>query len=200
VSARRPLHAVVLAALLALPGTAIAEVTADALQPAEINARYVLTDSTGRMVDNEDFSGRYQLISFGYTACADVCPTTLATMVQIRRRLGDLGQRLQLIFITLDPERDTREVLARYTAYFDADIIGLTGSPEMIQAVAGHYKISFGKYLTPAAAPGLYSIDHTTGLFLLGPDGLFVARFAYDAGTDETAARIRKLMQPRAAP
>jgi protein SCO1/2 len=185
-----------LAALLpALPAAAAEGVAAD----EEINPRYLLIDAKGRTVTNEDFPGRFQLLSFGYTFCPDVCPTTLAAMTQIMKQLGPRAARLQPIFVSVDPERDTREVLAKYTAYFDARIIGLTGSPALVRAAADHYKVVYRKYLAPGAKPDSYSIDHSAGMYLLGPDGMFVAKFAHSASPQETAERIAALMANREA-
>jgi protein SCO1/2 len=184
-----------LAAVLALacvPAQAAGEAQDESTQP--VVSRYLLMDSRGRAVTNEDFPGRYQLISFGYTFCPDVCPTTLAAMTQILRQLGDRADRLQPIFVSVDPERDTPQVLAKYTAYFDPRIIGLTGSPALIRAAADHYKVVYRKYLAPGEAPDRYSIDHTAGMFLLGPDGEFIARIAHGALPRETAARIAEIM------
>ncbi len=169
-------------------------------EPGPVNPRYVLVDTRGRMVGNEDFPGRFQLITFGYTFCPDVCPTTLATMVQVRRRLGDLGGRLQLVFITLDPERDTPGVLAKYAEYFGPGITALTGPPELVQAAADHYRITFRRYAHPGAKAGFYSIDHTTGLYLLGPDGQFIVRLPYDAGIERTAARLDEILRSEDGP
>ena len=193
---RATLAAFLLAGVLALAvaGAAVAGETRAAADEPEINSRYVLVDVKGRMVGNEDFPGRFQLISFGYTSCPDVCPTTLAAMTQILQDLGDKAARLQPIFITVDPERDTKEVLARYTAFFDSRIIGLTGSPELVRAAADHFKVTYRKYLVPGAAPNSYSVDHTAGMYLLGPDGMFVVKFAHVASPQEIAARIGEMM------
>ncbi|MFO1376853.1 MAG: SCO family protein [Steroidobacteraceae bacterium] len=191
----------VLVALMALAATpAAAGETPDTTAPAgdrsgPVNPRYVLLDTRGRMVGNEDFPGRFQLITFGYTFCPDVCPTTLATMVQVRHRLGALGERLQLVFITLDPERDTPEVLAKYAEYFGPGITALTGPPQLVQAAADHFRITVRRYADPGAKAGFYSIDHTTGLYLLGPDGQFIVRLPYDAGIEPTAARLDAILR-----
>jgi len=192
--------AVVPAATGGAPAAAAAEADAPAAAPADtasrpVNPRYVLLDTRGRMVGNEDFPGRFQLITFGYTFCPDVCPTTLATMVQVRRRLGELGERLQLVFITLDPERDTPEVLAKYAEYFGPGITALTGPPQLVQAAADHFRITVRRYADPGAKAGFYSIDHTTGLYLLGPDGQFIVRLPYDAGIEQTAARLDAILR-----
>lgn len=184
-----------LAAVLALAGAPAqaADETQD-VQAQQIISRYLLVDSKGRAVTNEDFPARYQLISFGYTFCPDICPTTLAAMAQILRQLGAKADRLQPIFVSVDPERDTKEVLAKYTAYFDPRIIGLTGSPALVRAAADHYKVVYRKYLAPGEAPDRYSIDHTAGMFLVGPDGEFIARVAHGELPQETAARIAEIM------
>jgi protein SCO1 len=171
-------------------------------QPAQdgaINPRYLMIDTHGAMVSNEDFAGRYQLLTFGYTSCPDVCPTTLANMVQIRKRLGALGERLQLVFITLDPERDDARKLDKYTSYFDTGIVALSGPAELTRAIADHFQVKYRKFSAPGDPAGGYSVDHTAGLYLLGADGAFIARFAYDSAASETAARIAALMQPSAA-
>lgn len=185
----------------ALRGTA-AGTAGDALQAApdgSINPRYLMIDTHGRMVGNDDFAGRFQLLTFGYTFCPDVCPTTLANMVQIRKRLGPLAERLQLVFITLDPERDDAATLDKYTSYFDAGIVALSGPEELTRAIADHFQVKYRRFTTPGNAAGGYSVDHTAGLYLLGTDGEFIARFAYDSAAADTAARIAALMQPPAA-
>jgi protein SCO1/2 len=183
----------VLAAVLLLL-VQVAAAAEPPLEPSDINSRYMLMDGRGRAISNEDFPGRFQLISFGYTFCPDVCPTTLAAMTQILRQLGDRAEKLQPIFITVDPERDTREVMAKYTAYFDPRIVGLTGPVDYVRAAADHYRIVYRKYRSPNAAPGDYSIDHTAGMTLLGPDGSFVARFAHGDAPQDIAKRIAELM------
>ncbi|MGE5467610.1 MAG: SCO family protein [Ignavibacteria bacterium] len=195
---RRAILAILAAAAAAwLP--ALPAAAEGAAPDEEINPRYLLIDAKGRTVTNEDFPGRFQLISFGYTFCPDVCPTTLAAMTQIMKQLGPRAAKLQPIFVSVDPERDTREALAKYTAYFDARIIGLTGSPALVRAAADHYKVVYRKYLAPGAKPDSYSIDHSAGMYLLGPDGMFVAKFAHAASPQETAERIAALMANREA-
>lgn len=166
------------------------------VQPeAGIIPRYLLMDYRGRAVSNEDFSGSYQLISFGYTFCPDICPTTLSKMSLIMRKLGKQADRLQPLFITVDPERDTPEVLRRYTLFFNPRIIGLTGSPELVRRAADNFKVKYGKHLEPGAAPDKYSVDHSVGMYLLGPDGRFLAKFAYGTPFEEVAVRIKVLME-----
>ena len=158
------------------------------------DGRYLLLDPRGRMVSNEDFPGRFQLVTFGYLSCPDVCPTTLATMVGVQRALAEHADRLQLVFISVDPERDTPEALARYTAYFDAHIVGLTASPELVGAAAAHFNVRFERHRLPGGGPLDYSVDHTAGTFLLDPAGGLLLRFPLTATVPEMAGRIRGLI------
>ncbi len=164
-------------------------------QPADegpVNPRYLLEDMKGHAVSNEDFGGRFQLLTFGYTSCADVCPTTLARLARIRTLLGNHATRLQVLFVTLDPARDTPERLAKYVAYFGQDILALGGSPEQLGVAARHFHVRFEA--SAPAANGQYSIDHSTGLYLLDAQGEYLARFAPDAPIEQTVARIEDYM------
>ncbi len=192
------LAALAAAMICALPAWAEATSSAVEEQPeAGIVTRYLLMDHRGRAVTDQDFPGSFQLIAFGYTFCPDICPTTLAEMSLIMDKLGTQAERLQPLFVTIDPERDTPEVLRRYTAYFHPRIIGLSGSPELVRRVADHFKVRYEKHLEPGAAPDKYSVDHSAGMYLLGPDGRFVAKFAYATPPTEVAERIRVLMDAR---
>jgi protein SCO1/2 len=164
---------------------------------AGIVPRYLLMDYRGRAISDQDFLGSYQLITFGYTFCPDICPTTLSEMSLIMEKLGKQADRLQPLFITVDPDRDTPEVLHRYTAFFNPRIIGLTGSPELVRGAADHFKVQYEKHLEPGAAPDKYSVDHSVGMYLLGPDGQFLAKFAYGTPVEEVVERIRLLMEIR---
>lgn len=180
--------------LCAQPGWAGQEGADDAAEVSSIVSRYLLMDTKGRAVSNEDFPGRFQLISFGYTFCPDICPTTLAEMALVMDKLGEKAARLQPIFVTVDPERDTPEVMRRYTEFFHPAIIGLTGSPELVRRAADHFKVRYEKYREPGAEPDKYSVDHSAGMYLLGPDGRFLKKFAYAQPPQEIADRIAALM------
>lgn len=164
-----------------------------------INPRYLLMNDRGQAVTDQDFPGRFQLISFGYTFCPDVCPTTLAEMSLILDKLGKKSRRMQALFVTLDPERDTPEVLRNYTAYFNARIMGLSGSPELVRRVADNFKVRYEKHWEPGAAKDKYSVDHSAGMYLLGPDGRFLAKFAYATPPEQIAQRILHLMDAHPA-
>lgn len=154
--------------------------------------RYLLQDPNGRSITSEDFRGRFQLISFGYTYCPDVCPTTLVEMADILKQLGDNADRLQPIFISVDPERDTGKVLKTYTEFFDPRILGLTASPALVRRAADNFRIRFAKVREPGAPADRYSVDHSAGMILLGPDGAFIKKFPFAMPVTEISAQIRK--------
>ena len=192
------LAALLLAALLCC-GSAAAQSAHDLLagETRGINPRYLLQDPNGRSVTSEDFRGRFQLISFGYTYCPDVCPTTLVEMAAVLRQLGDQADRLQPIFITVDPERDTGKVLKTYTEFFDPRILGLTSSPALVRRAADNFKIRYAKVREQGGDPNRYAVDHSAGLILLGPDGEFIKKFAFSMPTTEIAAQIGELLNSR---
>ena len=186
--------ALALLATLALAAPVAAQ-SAHRLQAEEnvgINPRYLLQDPRGRSVTNEDFRGRFQLIAFGYTYCPDVCPTTLVEMAAILKQLGDQAERVQPIFITVDPERDTGKVLQTYTEFFDPRILGLTGSPALVRRAAENFKIRYAKVREPGNDN--YSMDHSAGMILLGPDGEFIKKFAFATPVDEIVKALAEAL------
>lgn len=180
--------------LFALPAWSAEPVAEEAPLPESIMPRYILKDQNGSAVSDQDFRGRFQLIAFGYTYCPDICPTTLAEMSLILGKLGERAARVQPIFITVDPERDTPAVLKNYTSFFDSRILGLTGSPELIRKIADHFRVRYEKFRAPGMASGKYAMDHSAGMFFLGPDGQFLVKFAYASPPAEIAERIGKIM------
>ena len=162
-----------------------------AVTEAVVAPRYLLMAPNGRSVTSENFRGRLQLITFGFTSCPDVCPTTLLEMAHVLAALGAKAQQVQPIFITVDPQRDTAQVLGAYTAAFDARILGLTGPTALVQRAAASFKVKFERIQEPGAGPDVYTMDHSTGMFLLGPDGALVAKFVYGASVAEMTERIQ---------
>jgi protein SCO1/2 len=136
---------------------------------AEYARRLELPDASGKVRTLPDFSGRVVIVFFGYTQCPDVCPTTMAEISQVKQQLGPDGDKLQTVFVTLDPERDTAEVLAAYVANFGRDVVGLRGTLEQTKAAAQEFKVFFAK--VPGSSAGSYSIDHTAGSFVFDPKG-----------------------------
>lgn len=165
------------------------EEVADRLVP-----RYLLQDHLGRAVMPNDFRGRLQLVTFGFTSCPDVCPTTLHAYKQILDGLGKKAEQLQAIFISVDPERDTASMLHEYTSAFDSRILGLRGSPELLLSAAKSFNVRYEKVREPGAAADVYTMDHSAGVFLLGSDGRFLVKFAHIASPQEISARILELM------
>lgn len=188
-----------LALLVAGPATAQANHSLELLRGENngINPRYLLQDPNGRSVSSEDFRGRFQLISFGYTYCPDVCPTTLVEMAEILKQLGKQADRFQAIFISVDPERDSRQVLKTYTEFFDPRILGLTASPALVRRAADNFKIRYAKVREPSGDPGRYAVDHSAGMILLGPQGEFIKKFAFSTPVPEVTKQLGELLNNR---
>lgn len=160
---------------------------------APIGGPFTLENSAGKMVTNRDFRGKYMLVYFGYTYCPDVCPTTLNAVAGALDKLGPKAKDLDPIFITVDPHRDTPNVMKAYTAAFSPQLIGLTGTPEEIAKVAREYHVYYAKHVT-GPGPNDYSMDHSSIIYLMGPDGHFIAPITADRSSTEMAAAISKLM------
>lgn len=174
--------------------TSLTSQAQDSLSPAEIGGRFMLEDHNGQIVTDQDFGDRYLLITFGYTYCPDVCPTNLANMSEALVELGDKADKIAPIFITVDPARDTAERLRDYVASFDERLIGLTGPQLMIDSVTKRYKIYSEIQHTEGEAKDEYLVDHTASIFLMGPDGRFLVKFAHGLSPTEMAARIADFM------
>ena len=160
-----------------------------AMGNASVGGPFVLTDQTGRTRSDRDFRGRYMLIYFGYTLCPDVCPTTLSVMADALAKLGPRRDRIVPIFITIDPDRDRPKVLSEYLKAFGTDFVGLTGSPAAIRKVASSYRVYYAKH---PLAQG-YALDHTSVLYLMGPDGKFVTFYNDESiGPDALATDLKK--------
>ena len=175
------------------------EKDADLAAATSINPRYLLMDPNGREVSHEDFRGKFQLLSFGYTYCPDVCPTTLVDMAAILKQLDEDGGKakyLQAIFISVDPERDTPEVLRTYTRFFDPRILGLTAKPPLVKRAADNFRVRYAKVREPGDPPERYAVDHSAGLYLIAPDGTFLKKFAYGTPAADVARWIAEAMAP----
>jgi len=138
--------------------------------PLAVGARgipFTLTDHTGRTVQEKDFAGRYLALYFGFTRCPDICPTSLTALSEIMTALGPQADRLTPIFITVDPERDTIELMRDYVGAFDPRTVGLTGSATAIAKLAQGWGIYYRKVPT---SQGDYTMDHSASIYLMGPD------------------------------
>ena len=182
-----------------LSGAALADPVQKLLEEknVDINPRYLLQDPNGRSVTSEEFYGRFQLIAFGYTYCPDICPTTLVEMAAVLKALGDKAERLQAIFITVDPERDTGKVMKTYTEFFDPRILGLTGPLALTRRAAENFKIRYAKVTESGSAPGNYAVDHSAGMILLSPEGEFIKKFAFATPIDQVSKEISDYIDAR---
>ena len=153
-----------------------------------IGGPYALTDQDGKRRASTDFGGKYQLVYFGYTFCPDVCPTTLALVAAALDKLGADQDRIVPVFITIDPARDKPEVLKKYLASFGPRFVGLTGSDEQIAAVEKEFRVYAKKQ---PLAGGSYGMDHSSVLYLMGPDGKLVS-FYDDVTQPEVLAKALK--------
>ena len=171
-----------------------------ALQAPSIGGPFTLAATDGSTVTGETYRGKIMLVYFGYTFfyfgytfCPDACPTTLNDIAGALAELGPLADRIEPLFITVDPKRDTREVLANYVRAFDPRIVGLTGTPEQITAAAKAYGVYYAPYKT-ADAPDGYLMDHTSVVFVMNEAHRFVASFTQDTPAAQIADRLRKLI------
>lgn len=142
-----------------------------------------LTDQDGDLLDAAALRSHWTLVFFGFTHCPDVCPTTLATLAQARRQLADLPLQEQprVLLVSVDPERDDAERLGSYVRFFDPDFIGATGTPEQVAAAAAAFGVPYAKVPLPG---GGYTMDHGSGVFVVGPPGLV----AYSSGPQDATA------------
>jgi cytochrome oxidase Cu insertion factor (SCO1/SenC/PrrC family) len=158
---------------------------------AKVGGPFTLIDQDGAKRSSTDFRGRYMLIYFGYSSCPDVCPTTLSLMADALDKLGPKAEKIVPLFITIDPQRDTPAKLKPYVASFGPRFVGLTGDLATIRKVAGLYGVYLKK---EPLAGGNYAMDHTSVIYLMGPDGKFVGYWDDSAiGPDKLAAELRKL-------
>lgn len=161
---------------------------------AEYGRRLDLTDQTGKPRTLADWKGKVTVVFFGYTQCPDVCPTTMAELAQVKQKLGAAGDRLQVVFVTVDPERDTPDMLRAYLAHFDPAFVALRGTPEQTTAAAKEFKVFFAK--VPGQVDGSYTMDHTAGSFVLDGDGRIRLFERYGTAVDALAADIKALLGP----
>lgn len=130
---------------------------------------FALPDHTGEMRTLADFKGKAVVVFFGFTQCPDVCPTTMAEMASVMKELGPLADKVQVLFVSLDPERDTSQRLSQYVPAFDPRFIGLVGDMAATEKVAKEFKLFYQK--APGKTPGSYSVDHTAGSYIFDPQG-----------------------------
>ncbi|HEY3779388.1 MAG TPA: SCO family protein [Rhizomicrobium sp.] len=175
----------VLAALVAFIASA-----GSASTPA-IEGRFTLTTLDGRTVTNLDYRGKWLLVYFGYTSCPDVCPATLTELGQALKELGPAAKRVQALFITVDPMRDTAPVLRRYLKAFDPRIVGLRGDGDATEAAAKSFHVY---YRARSIGGGQYAIDHSSYIYVFDQKGQFVQLLAPDSPGHRIAEDIKRLV------
>jgi len=172
------------AAALGLPQPGRAESTG-----VSVGGPFQLTDMNGQAVSEASYRGRWMLVFFGYSFCPDVCPTELQTIATALDRLGPLAAKVQPLFITIDPERDTPAVLKTYVALFGGRIVGLSGTPAQIAAVARAYRVYYAKVTPSGGAP--YLMDHSAFIYLMNEKGRFVTLFGPDTSARKLAEGLK---------
>lgn len=151
-----------------------------------------LTDQNGQPRTLADFKGKVTVVFFGFTQCPDVCPTTMAELAQVKAALGKDGDRVQGVFVTVDPERDTAPVLKTYMSGFDPSFVALRGTPEQIAATAKEFKVFYAK--VPGKTEGSYSVDHTAGSYVFDAQGKVRLFVRYGSGAEALAADLKTLL------
>ena len=151
-----------------------------------------LTDHNGKTRHIQDFAGKAVVVFFGFTQCPDVCPTTLQELADVKKMLGADGERLQGIFVTVDPERDTPDVLKSYMANFDPSFLALYGTPEQLATVAKDFKIYYKK--VDGKTPTSYTMDHSAGSYVYDTAGRLRVYHRYGSGVQALAADVKALL------
>jgi len=164
---------------------------AGTLLASAIGGPFSLVDQNGKTVTDAELKGKWSLVYFGYTHCPDACPTALNDIAIALDELGPQRSEVRPVFITVDPERDTAEVLKSYVTAFDAPIMALTGTPEEIAQAAKGYRVYYAKH---PEAGGDYSMDHSSVIYVMDPEGRFTASFTQQNTPEEIAERLKKLL------
>jgi protein SCO1/2 len=156
-----------------------------------------LPDAQGRVRTLSEFKGKVVVVFFGFTHCPDVCPTTLVELSAVKKQLGADGERVQVVFVTVDPERDTPELLKAYVENFDKGFVALRGTPEETRAVAKHFKVFYNK--VPGKTETSYTVDHTAGSYVFDTAGRIRLFTRHGSGTEALAHDLRILLAEKPA-
>ena len=159
---------------------------------AEYARSLSLPDPNGQLRGLPEFKGKVVVVFFGYTQCPDVCPTTMAELAQIKKAMGKDGERVQGVFVSVDPDRDTPEILKAYMASFDNSFVALRGTVDQTKAAAKEFKVFYGK--VPGKTEGSYSVDHTAGSFIFDPAGKVRLFVRYGSGAEALTADLKALL------
>jgi protein SCO1/2 len=159
---------------------------------ALIGGPFTLTGAGGKRVTDEDFRGRYMLVFFGFTHCPDICPAGLQLISAALAKIGSKADRFVPIFVSVDPQRDTTEIVTNYVKNFDDRIVGLSGTPEEVAAVAKAYRVFYEKVPSDASAQD-YNMNHTSIIYVMDPKGEYVTHFTPMNTVDDMAAKLQQL-------
>jgi len=159
---------------------------------ADYGAGLSLTDTDGKPRTLADFKGKVVIVFFGYTQCPDVCPTTMAELAAVKKQLGAAGDRVQAVFVSVDPARDTPEVLKSYLAAFDPSFVALRGSEEQTAAFAKSFKVFYQQ--APGKEPGRYTVDHSTGSYVFDADGRLRLFVRYNHPIEAWTSDLKQLL------
>jgi protein SCO1/2 len=160
---------------------------------ALVGGPFSLIGADGKTVTDQDFRGRYMLVFFGFTHCPDICPAELQVIAEALDKLGDKAAKVVPIFITVDPERDDPKTMGEYVKSFGPNFVGLTGSPDAIAAAAKAYRVAYTK-AENTASPENYNVDHSALVYLMDPDGQYLAHFPYGTGAQEMAEKLDRFL------
>jgi protein SCO1 len=160
---------------------------------AAFGREFQLNDAAGRPRTLADYRGKAVVVFFGYTQCPDVCPTTLAELAEVMKKLGPDADRVQVLFVTIDPERDTPDLLSKYVPAFDPRFMGLYGDAAATARTAKEFKIIYQKQ--PGATPGSYTMDHSAGTYIFDPKGRLRLYVSYGQGPEVFAHDLRELLR-----
>jgi protein SCO1/2 len=162
-----------------------------AVSASAIGGPFQLVDQTGQQVSDANLKGKPTIIFFGFTHCPDVCPTALFEMSEILRAMGDDAKRINAFFVSVDPERDTPQIMKDYLSSFDPNLKGLSGSPQAVAEIVSGYRVYAKKI---PLKDGDYTMDHTALIYLMDRDGRFVAPFNIKRRPEEAAADLKKYL------
>lgn len=161
---------------------------------ALIGGPFTMINQKGETVTEQNFKGHYTIYFFGFTFCPDVCPTELQVLSAALKELGANADKITPVFVSVDPERDTPKIIGEYVSSFDPRLVGLTGSPEQVAAMAKAFHIFYQKVPNPKD-PKDYEMDHSSIIYLMGPDGTFVKHFPYSTDAKALALDLKRVLE-----
>jgi cytochrome oxidase Cu insertion factor (SCO1/SenC/PrrC family) len=156
---------------------------------ALVGGPFAMLNQNGEAVTEKNFLGKYMLVFFGYTYCPDVCPTTLQIVSKTLDQMGPKSARINPVFVSIDPARDDVATMKSYVQAIDPRLVGLTGTPQQVAAMAGVFRVFYAK-VEDAKTPADYLMDHSSLLFLMGPDGAYLKHFNYDISSADLALAL----------